>query len=67
MFVDCYKKLIAGNAAGLAAHMELDDAGIEDSLEEIVGHAIGEAVLTDSFRRSLTRARERVDVNFGGE
>jgi hypothetical protein len=65
MKIDCYKKLITGNAAGLAAHMALDDAAVKDGLVDIVGSAIGEAVPTDSFHRSLSRARERYDVNFG--
>jgi hypothetical protein len=65
MKIDCHKKLITGNAAGLAAHLELDDAAVEDGLADIVGRAIGEAVPTDSFHRSLTRARERHDMLFG--
>jgi hypothetical protein len=65
MKIDCYKKQITGNAAGLAAHLELDDAAVEDGLADIVERAIGEAVPTDSFHRSLTRARERRDVIFG--
>jgi hypothetical protein len=65
MKIECHKKLIIGNAAGLAAHLELDDAAVEDGLADIVGRAIGEAVPSHSFHRSLTRARERRDVMFG--
>jgi hypothetical protein len=65
MKIDCHKKLITGNAASLAAHLELDDAAVEDGLADIVGRAVGEAVSTDSFHRNLTRARERLDVMFG--
>ncbi len=59
MKIDRHKKLICGNAAALAAVMDLDDEAVEQYLPCYVGTTIDEAVQTDPFRRSLKRARER--------
>jgi hypothetical protein len=65
MKIECHKTLINGNAAALAAVMHLDDVSIEKYLPGIVGTTISEAVPTDPFRQSLTRARRKRDVIFG--
>ncbi len=67
MKIDCHRKLISGNAAALAAVMELDDPTVERWLPNIVGDAISAAVPTENFRRSLARARLRRDVIFGSD
>lgn len=64
MKIECHKKLITGNAAALAAFMDLDDLTIEGSLQDVIGETIVEAVPTEGFRRSLARARERRNVIF---
>ena len=65
MKIDCHKQLISGNAAALAAVMKLDDPTVERRLPDIVRNTIRDAILTESFRRSLTRARLRRYVLFG--
>jgi hypothetical protein len=57
--VERYRKLLAGVAAGLGAMMDLDDAMIDCSLPDIVAEAIGVAIPTEGFRRSLVRARDK--------
>jgi hypothetical protein len=63
MKIEMHKKLIVGNAAPLAALMELDDPTIEGSLPDIVAEAIDDALPTPSFRRNLKHARERHGIN----
>jgi hypothetical protein len=59
MKIEMHKKLIIGDAAPLAALMELDDQTIEDNLPDIVAEAIDDALPT----RNLHHARERHRIN----
>lgn len=59
MAVQGYKRNLVGNAAGLYATLDLDCDAVADKLPDIVREAVEEAVPTDSFRRSLARARDK--------
>jgi hypothetical protein len=62
MMIECHEKLIFGNTAALAAVMDLDDQTIEDRLPQLLAEKLRGAVSTQSFRRSVVRARRRRDV-----
>ena len=66
MKIEMHKKLIVGNAAPLAALMELDDQTIEGNLPDIIAATIDDALPTPSFRRNLHNARERHRINLNG-
>lgn len=59
-----YTKLIVGNAAGFAATRRFDDVAIRETLSEQVAIEIDRAIQTDSFHRSMKRARARVALLF---
>jgi hypothetical protein len=67
MKIEMHKKLIIGNAAPLAALMELDDQTIKDNLSDLVAGAIDDALPTPAFRRNLHHARERHRINLNDE
>jgi hypothetical protein len=67
MKIDCHKKLIIGNAASLAAVMDWDDPTVDANLPGIIGAAVGDALPTTAFRRSIARARTRCEVMFNAK
>lgn len=67
MKIECHKKLITGNAASLAAVMDWDDPTVEANLPGLISEAIGDALPTPAFRRSIARARSRREVMFNAD
>ena len=63
--IDRYRRNIVGNAAGLGAMLDLEDERIVEELPGIVSAVINEAISTESFQRSLDRARGRRSARFG--
>ena len=63
MKIDCHTQMITGNAAALAATLNLNENALKLCLPDMVGLAVSQAVPTDSFQRSFNRARLRQHVS----